>query len=419
MMRLATRRAGAPKIAVITVFPPNGAPEADHAFHLCEHLADTGLKVDVVTEVGSVASRHAGIVVHPVMCDWSWRELPRLTRLLLNCRPDAVLLLYLGWIYNHHPMITFAPTLVKRLLPATPFVTLFEGADGALTIDGLTRPVRALRRAAAQWAGADGVDYHFGALMRDSDRVLALCDEHLEKLSGYFPGLRDKSALIPVAPLIHICLADEGQARRRGRERLGVSPDDFLIAYFGYVYPGKGVETLLEAFRLVCRRRTGLRLALIGGALSGKLQGDSRDYAEELKRMIRELGLADRALWTGGFDYDSEMPSECLRAADLCALPFDRGVRLNNSSFAAAAAHGLPIITTAVGADAAPFADGRNVILCPPRDAAALAAAIEAAIDQPALRTRLSRGALQLSDEYFSWAKAVSVIKHSFNSALT
>ena len=35
-----------------------------------------------------------------------------------------------------------------------------------------------------------------------------------------------------------------------------------------------------------------------------------------------------------------------LCAADICVLPFNVGVRLNNSSFAAAAAHGLPIVTT-------------------------------------------------------------------------
>jgi hypothetical protein len=47
----------------------------------------------------------------PVIRDWSWTDLPRLARFIKRCRPDAITLLYSGWIYNDHPMITFAPTL--------------------------------------------------------------------------------------------------------------------------------------------------------------------------------------------------------------------------------------------------------------------------------------------------------------------
>ena len=39
----------------------------------------------------------------------------------------------------------------------------------------------------------------------------------------------------------------------------------FLIAYFGYVYPLKGIETLLAAFSLIAKRDARARLVIIGG----------------------------------------------------------------------------------------------------------------------------------------------------------
>jgi glycosyltransferase involved in cell wall biosynthesis len=54
-----------------------------------------------------------------------------------------------------------------------------------------------------------------------------------------------------------------------------------------------------------------------------------------------------------------------------------------------------------------PFVHGRNVLLCPPKDPAALADAITAVVDDPALRRRLTEGALALANEWFSWEGAI------------
>src|SRR5262249_32630767 len=103
------------KVLVITVLPPLMAPEADHAYYLCEHLAGCGLDVHVLTAEGGAAPDHPRVTAHPVMRDWSWRDLPRLARAVRGCSPDAALLLYVYHVYNHHPMITFAPTVAKAV----------------------------------------------------------------------------------------------------------------------------------------------------------------------------------------------------------------------------------------------------------------------------------------------------------------
>ena len=40
--------------------------------------------------------------------------------------------MYIGWIYDSHPMVTFAPTVARKLLPSVPFVTRFENTSAAL-----------------------------------------------------------------------------------------------------------------------------------------------------------------------------------------------------------------------------------------------------------------------------------------------
>src|SRR5512145_657817 len=102
-------------VLIISAFPPDPAPEANHALHLSEHLAQAGLAVHVLCKKGSIVSAQPGVVVHPVIDDWAWPDAVRLARCMRACRPDVVLLLYIGWIYNHHPMITFLPTLCKAI----------------------------------------------------------------------------------------------------------------------------------------------------------------------------------------------------------------------------------------------------------------------------------------------------------------
>lgn len=441
---------------MIAAFPPMKAPEADHAFYLCEHLADYGLDMHVVTTKGSTASTHPRMTVNPIMRDWSWSDLPRLSRFIRDCSPDAILLVYIGWIYNYHSMVTFVPTVSKTLLPHVPFVTLFEDASGAaaallaravrkgkvLWADGKNLPnlpsllvcevrmrmalwarsmrqrpsllVWTIRKGMALWSGGKNVDPSYGTLLRDSDRIIAVSELVRARLTERFSSVSSKSVVIPAPPIMRMCPEYDGEGRRLRRQALGVKPDDFLIAYFGYIYPGKGVETLLKAFLTVTARRSNVRLIMVGGNIELR---DQRAYMQEIREIPKRMGIDDKVTWTGGYAWDSDEPSGYLRAADLSVLSFDDGVSLHHSSFAAAAAHGLPIITTQGEMLEEPFIHRENVFLCPPRNPAAMAVAIETLMDKPELRQRLRRGALKLAQEWFSWERAVERTIATFRGA--
>ncbi|HEV8454272.1 MAG TPA: glycosyltransferase family 4 protein [Gemmatimonadales bacterium] len=393
------------KVLVITAaFPPMRAGEADQALHFARHLADRGVEVHVLTTRGHLALPSFPFKVHPIMRDWSWWDLGRLARFLRWCNPDAVLLMYIGWIYHGHPMITFAPTISKLLRPRAVFVTQFANVTGALRKQR-SFPTRFFRLGLKQLTGKPGVSYEYGTLLRDSDRVIVLSDHHRAVLAELSPVIGGKSVLIPPPPIMAMAPPDE-EARRDTRTALGLGPAEFLLAYLGYIYEGKGIETLLKAFQIVSGRRGQVRLILVGGTLA-RADPDRPSYGQDLLELADRLGIADRISWTGEYRWDSQDGSRYLRAADAFVLSMDVGVQLNNSSFAAAVAHGLPVVATRSSRLEAPFVDRENVLLCPPRDPEMMAAAIEALLDDPALRERLSVGSRRFAEEWFSWTRAI------------
>jgi polysaccharide biosynthesis protein PslF len=392
------------KVLIISAaFPPMKAGEVDQAVHLCRRLTAKGLDVHVLTTEKNLASIDVPASIYPVMRDWSWSDLPMLARVIKRCSPDAVLLFYSGWIYGYHAMITFAPTLCKMLLPGVTFVTQFGIPDGAQP-ENASVLGKVARKGAVWLAGKREVDYNFGTLLRDSDRIIVFSEFHGDWLKSRAIGLAVKCLLIPPPPPVHLCAEDGGASRKTGRARLGAGDDDFIIAFFGYAYRNKGLETLVQAFSMLNGDPARRRLVFIGGR-SDSREGSS--YAAEIVELCRELRVDDNVIWTGEYSWDSDEGSLYLRAADLCVLPFDDGVMLNRSSFAVAAAHGLPIVTTQGSKLESQFEDGKNIILCPPKDPARLAAAIESIANHPELRARLRKGALQLAENWFSWDKAI------------
>jgi len=397
------------KILVISAaFPPMHAGEASNAYFLAKHLAKRNVDVHVLTSQGATRGQDPGITVHPIMRQWSWLELPRFRAFLKRSSPDAILLMYIGLMYKFHPMITFAPTISKKVLPHTPFVTRYEsafvGADPAQT----SLIARAFRKfAVQQWAGRQNVAYSSGTLLRDSDQIIALCKRHRAMLIGEWPHAQSKTTIIPPPPNIRVCPDSASEARQRGRAILGLPPDQFVIAFLGYLYPTKGVEILLQAFQKVRRERSHVRLLFIGGKIDLHVEGGA-SYFETMDKLSKQLGVDDKIIWTGAFKAEDEEASLLLRAADIGVLPFLQGVQLNNSSFSSMAAHDLPIIATRGPCLDEQFIHGENIFLCGPRDVHALAQSITLMIDHPDLRDRLRSGVQKLSQEWFCWDKAIT-----------
>jgi glycosyltransferase involved in cell wall biosynthesis len=389
------------KLLVISAaFPPLKAGEADHALHLCQHLAARGLDVHVLTTKRNIQAGRYSFTLYPIMPDWLWPDLPRLAGFLKTCSPDAVLLIYSDRDYSQHPMITFAPSISKIVLPSVPFVTQLETEYISRKT---TIPTRAILKLASTLAKRQNLDYVFGTLLSKSDRLIVLSERHFNRLSNSFPYVDGKGLVIPPPCLMRICPDNNGISRQLGRKALGVKPDDFVVGYYGYVYEEKGIETLFKAFQILNAQRANAKLVMIGG---NKAESHSSSYLDGIHELARALGIHAHVRWTGEYPSDSDEASVYLRASDVCVFPFKYGVTLNRSSVAVAAAHGLPIVTTKCEPLESPFRDRENVLLCSPDDPKALARLIYSLIDDENLRNGLRQGATRLAAEHFSWDKA-------------
>lgn len=79
------------------------------------------------------------------------------------------------------------------------------------------------------------------------------------------------------------------------REMYGIGPDEFLFLYVGNLHPIRRVETVIEAFKMVNKKKEA-RLMIVGNGGTERL----RAYAEALK-------MEDRVVFTGGIPH-KEVP---------------------------------------------------------------------------------------------------------------
>jgi len=154
--------------------------------------------------------------------------------------------------------------------------------------------------------------------------------------------------------------ADKAQARRE----LGLPADGRLLVTVGHLGPRKGHR---ETIRALAALPAGVRLVLVGGSRSG----DTGEQA--LRALAAEAGVADRVIFAGRQPY--ERVPRYFAAADASVLASYREGCPN--VVLESLASGRPVVASRVGAVPEIVSPGVNGELVPPRDADALAKAVQ------------------------------------------
>jgi glycosyltransferase involved in cell wall biosynthesis len=140
------------------------------------------------------------------------------------------------------------------------------------------------------------------------------------------------------------------------RQKLGLQANECLLGYFGFLNESKGADTLLNALAKLDDR---FHLVFIGGQTGSSDPDNNAAFLAGLKRLVIELGLEERVLWSG-FLPEREV-SAYLHAADLMVMPYKDGVSLRRGTLMAALAHGRPIITTEPAVSIPELCHGENI----------------------------------------------------------
>ena len=154
------------------------------------------------------------------------------------------------------------------------------------------------------------------------------------------------------------------------KRRLGLRDGEKAILFFGRIRPYKGIEYLLDAFRLLSAdEQTIYRLIVAGEPKKG-----SEDYLREIQESVQRDFKQGQVILRIQFIPDDEM-EVYLKGADVLVLPykeiFQSGVLFLAYSF------GLPVVATDVGSFREEIVEGSTGFLCQPGDPAELAKAIE------------------------------------------
>lgn len=204
---------------------------------------------------------------------------------------------------------------------------------------------------------------------RDKDaitRTLELPDDRVVVLNNAVP---DPSSDRPKAPRA------EGPCR---------------FVFLGYLSARKGVPELLEALGSEALSQRAWHATLAGGG-----------PVEEFRALADRLGIGDRVDFPGWID-QPEATALCA-SSDVLVLPSHaEGLAM---SVLEGLSHGLPVITTPVGAHLEVIEPEVSGLLIPPGDVAALTAALARVIDDEALRARLAEGARKRFLEKFDVRK--------------
>jgi len=180
------------------------------------------------------------------------------------------------------------------------------------------------------------------------------------------------------------------ELRRRGRSRLGISGDEFLVMTSGKFDSSKDIHILLVALGGLMHEDPNLRLAMVGNGPD--------DYITHLKDLAKALGIAKRIIFVA-FVPNSELP-ELYNAADLGVWPGDHSITVIE-----AVGTGLPVIVPSNDLAYKVLFDANAAVGFTRGDVNSLQSAIESTISDQRLRTDMSRRAEGLVKDELSWEK--------------
>lgn len=332
--------------------PPRRCGVGDYARQLAATLAGRPNFSVAVLTTGPSAEPIAGVEVFAVMTRWSLREAGRFMRLVRRWSPDVVHLQYPTQGYADGGLLAALPMMTRLLGVALvrtwhEILTRIPGRRGLLLTLGHTLPV---------------------------GEVIVVRPNFREHLVGLVRRAVTQTRItyIPNASSIPVVTLSAAE-RHAVRDRYLGGRDARLVAYFGFIYPHKGLEALFEI-----AHPDRDRLVIIG-ELSRKTP-----YHQTI------LQLADSPTWNGHVSFagfcSPDDTATLLASADAVVLPFIDGAGVWNSSVHAAVLQGTPVVTTSA---AAHFDADRLIHYSRPGDTAAM----RAGLDQVAgLRGRAGAG---------------------------
>jgi glycosyltransferase involved in cell wall biosynthesis len=118
-----------------------------------------------------------------------------------------------------------------------------------------------------------------------------------------------------------------------------------MVATFGLLGPGKGIETAIEALPSVARQHPEMRYVIAGATHPEQVRLHGERYREGLQQQVIELGLSDNVVFVDDFMSETDLAA-LLRRTDVYLTPYPNREQISSGTLTFAIAAGSAIVST-------------------------------------------------------------------------
>lgn len=198
------------------------------------------------------------------------------------------------------------------------------------------------------------------------------------------------------------------------RVRRELAPEgERLVVYTGSFAHWHGLDLLVDA-----------AASWSGPPIRFVLVGEGEDEPR-IRRLVRERGVPDRVALVGRVPHDAI--AGYIAAADVCVAPYAPsrhpifrrfGMNRDPIKVLEYLAVAKPTLTIDTPRMRTLFHDGEDVVLHPPEDARAFAAALRDLLDDPERAARIGRAGADLVDRCYTWDRHAEDLERIFGEAI-
>ncbi len=361
-------------------YPPMVGGVGRFTAELARALQAQGAQSAVLTDEQVTASAGTDAVrVLPGRDRWGWGILTDIPDCARAVGAEWVHVQYQTAAYGMHPAINALPYFLRR-----------HGLRAAWTYHDLRVPYLFPK------AGARLRNWVTRLPLRAADAVVVTNQSDWESVQGQVQ--RGQLHRIPIGSDIESrqFSAEERVQRRAAR---GYGSEQLVLGYFGFLNASKGGLTLIETLASLAGEGWDVHLLMIGERV-GASDGTNFRYLQRVEAAISEHGLDGRVQWTG-HQSDAEVAAD-FNAIDVLVMPYEDGMSMRRSTLTAALANGCAIVTTHPQDPTPELRADADLVLVPPRDPAATAAAVRRIAADPRLAESLRANARKAARQ-FSW----------------
>lgn len=241
-----------------------------------------------------------------------------------------------------------------------------------------------------------------------SDRLVVMSERGRKFLKEVYGVPGDKIELIPHG-IPDVPFVDPSF----NKDLFGVEGKIVLLS-FGLLSPNKGIENVISALPEIVKQHPNVVYMVVGATHPHVLREDGEAYRLSLQWLARQKGVESNVIFYNRFVAAEEL-NEFIGAADIYITPYLEPRQIVSGTLAYTLGAGKAIVSTPYWYAEELLANGRGVLV-PFRDPDALAAEINALLDQEARRDAMRKRAY-LYGRHMTWPEVAHRYMETFEGA--